>query len=115
MNPEHLTRNDVLLIVDLQNDFCPGGSLPVPEGDRVVPVINRWNGAAKRHEAKVITSRDWHPPDHVSFKAERGLRWAPIGWTSGCDPRRGIVPGAFFRMPPRLAYWRDIGRVYLEW
>jgi nicotinamidase/pyrazinamidase len=52
-----------LLVIDVQNDFCPGGSLAVPEGDRVVPVINR---LAPRF-AKVVATQDWHPPGHVSF------------------------------------------------
>jgi nicotinamidase-related amidase len=52
-----------LLEIDVQNDFCPDGSLPVPEGDRVVPVINR---LAPRF-AKVVATQDWHPPGHVSF------------------------------------------------
>jgi nicotinamidase/pyrazinamidase len=52
-----------LLIVDVQNDFCPGGALEVPEGDQVAPVINR---LARRFEA-VIQTQDWHPAGHASF------------------------------------------------
>jgi len=52
-----------LLAIDVQNDFCPGGSLAVPEGERVVPVINR---LAPRF-AKAVATQDWHPPGHVSF------------------------------------------------
>lgn len=54
---------DVLLVVDVQNDFCPGGRLAVPEGDAVVPVIN---DLATRFEHVVLT-QDWHPPGHLSF------------------------------------------------
>ncbi|MGD8281120.1 MAG: bifunctional nicotinamidase/pyrazinamidase [Gemmatimonadota bacterium] len=54
---------DVLLVVDVQNDFCPGGALAVPRGDEVVPVIN---GLAERFEHVVLT-QDWHPPGHESF------------------------------------------------
>jgi len=54
-----------LLIVDVQNDFCPGGTLAVPEGDRVVPVIN---GLQTRFNL-VVATQDWHPPDHGSFAA----------------------------------------------
>jgi nicotinamidase/pyrazinamidase len=54
---------DVLVVVDIQNDFCPGGSLSVPQGDEVVPVINR---LAERFPHVVLT-QDWHPPDHLSF------------------------------------------------
>ena len=54
---------DVLLVVDVQNDFCPGGALAVPEGDAVIDPINRLMGRF-RH---VVATQDWHPPDHSSF------------------------------------------------
>lgn len=54
-----------LVIVDVQNDFCPGGALPVQEGDRVVPVINRLLDRFDR----VVATQDWHPPGHLSFAA----------------------------------------------
>ena len=56
-------ERDVLVVVDVQNGFMPGGSLPVPEGDRVVPVINRI-ASAFRH---VVVTQDWHTPRHISF------------------------------------------------
>jgi nicotinamidase/pyrazinamidase len=52
-----------LIVVDVQNDFCPGGALAVPKGDEVVPVINR---LAARFDNMVLT-QDWHPRDHASF------------------------------------------------
>jgi nicotinamidase/pyrazinamidase len=52
-----------LVVIDVQNDFCPGGALPVAEGDRVVPVINRLAARFQR----VVATQDWHPPGHVSF------------------------------------------------
>lgn len=52
-----------LLVTDVQNDFCPGGALAIPEGDRVVPVINR---LMPRFEI-VVATQDWHPPGHLSF------------------------------------------------
>jgi nicotinamidase/pyrazinamidase len=55
--------NDVLLVVDIQNDFCPGGRLSVPRGDEVVPIVN---DLAKRF-AHVVLTQDWHPPGHHSF------------------------------------------------
>jgi nicotinamidase/pyrazinamidase len=54
---------DALLVIDLQNDFCPGGALAVPEGDQIVPLINR---LAQRFE-HVILTQDWHPRGHISF------------------------------------------------
>jgi len=57
------TENDVLLIVDIQNDFLPGGSLAVPDGDLVVPVVNR----VAQIFSHVVLTQDWHPKDHLSF------------------------------------------------
>jgi nicotinamidase/pyrazinamidase len=56
-------ETDVLLVVDVQNDFCPGGALPVPDGDHVVDPINRLMAAF----AHVVMTQDWHPRDHRSF------------------------------------------------
>jgi nicotinamidase/pyrazinamidase len=58
-----ITESDVLLVVDVQNDFCPNGNLPVPRGDEVVPIINRL-ASRFRH---VVLTQDWHPPGHHSF------------------------------------------------
>jgi nicotinamidase/pyrazinamidase len=69
-----LNSQDALIVVDVQNDFCPGGLLAVENGDQVVPVLNRWIESAKQGGAVVVASRDWHPPHHVSFK-ERGGIW----------------------------------------
>src|SRR5947207_5966539 len=54
---------DVLLIVDVQNDFCPGGALAVPQGDEIVPLVNRIAASF----AHVVLTQDWHPPGHSSF------------------------------------------------
>jgi nicotinamidase/pyrazinamidase len=56
-------ERDILLVVDIQNDFCPGGNLPVPRGNEVVPLIN---GLAARF-AHVVLTQDWHPRGHLSF------------------------------------------------
>src|SRR5215470_7507937 len=58
-----IADSDVLLAVDPQNDFCPGGRLAVPRGDEVVPLINR---LAEKF-AHVVLTQDWHPPGHMSF------------------------------------------------
>lgn len=55
--------DDVLLVVDVQNDFCPGGALSVPRGDEVVPIVN----ALARRFRHVVLTQDWHPPGHRSF------------------------------------------------
>lgn len=60
-----MTRNhrDILIIVDVQNDFCPGGALAVPQGDQIVPTINR----LATEFAHVVLTQDWHPRGHASF------------------------------------------------
>ena len=67
-----LQPGDALIIVDVQRDFCPGGALPIPHGDEVVPVINAWVEAARKAGVPVFASRDWHPADHLSFKPQGG-------------------------------------------
>jgi len=71
-----LRKGDALLVVDVQNDFCPGGSLAVSEGDKVVPILNHWIQEAMSASVPVFASRDWHPANHISFK-ERGGPWPP--------------------------------------
>jgi nicotinamidase/pyrazinamidase len=61
---------EALIVVDVQNDFCPGGALAVPEGDEILDAVNRLASEAPL----VIATRDWHPPDHESF-AEHGGAW----------------------------------------
>jgi nicotinamidase/pyrazinamidase len=63
-----LTPRDVLLVIDVQNDFCPGGALAVPRGNEVVPAIN---GLIERFEHVVLT-QDWHPAGHGSFASSHG-------------------------------------------
>jgi nicotinamidase/pyrazinamidase len=63
-------HNDVLLVVDVQNDFCPQGRLAVPRGDEVVPIVNR---LASRFEHVVLT-QDWHPRGHLSFASTHSGR-----------------------------------------
>jgi nicotinamidase/pyrazinamidase len=60
---ERMGDRDVLIVVDPQRDFCPGGSLAVPGGDEIMPVINRM----AQDFAHVILTQDWHPPGHASF------------------------------------------------
>src|SRR5262245_24159579 len=58
-----MTDRDALIVIDVQNDFMPGGALAVPRGDEIVPSVSR----LARHFAIVVLSQDWHPPGHVSF------------------------------------------------
>lgn len=63
-----LTDRDALIVVDVQNDFCPGGALAVPDGDAVVPLANDL-GRRFRH---VVLTQDWHPAGHASFASTHG-------------------------------------------
>ena len=58
-------KKNALMVVDVQNDFCPGGALAIQDGDRVIPVINQIQPIFDT----IIATQDWHPPDHVSFAA----------------------------------------------
>ena len=64
--------HSALILVDIQNDFCPGGALAVQEGDEVVEVVNRLMLVFPF----VVATQDWHPPDHISFKEQGGI-WPP--------------------------------------
>jgi nicotinamidase/pyrazinamidase len=75
------STRDALIIVDVQNDFCPGGALAVPNGHEVIPVINR----LLRHRWLSIATKDWHPAEHSSFEAHGGP------WPSHCVQE---TPGA---------------------
>jgi nicotinamidase/pyrazinamidase len=117
MGAQIVSDTDVLIVVDVQNDFCPGGRLAVPGGNDVVPVINR---LAPRF-ANIVLTQDWHPRDHFSFasmhpgKRPNDVIAAPYGpqilWpdhcvqeTSGarfheslCVPQTGMILRKGFR------------------
>lgn len=73
-----MIKHSVLLVVDMQVDFCPGGSLAVPGGDAIIPVINRYIEIFRAHGVPVIVTRDWHPPVTSHFREFGGL------WPSHC-------------------------------
>lgn len=79
--------NDALIVVDVQNDFCPGGALAVKEGDKVVPIINR----LRPHFEHVYFTRDWHPSDHCSFDDDP--KFVDGSWPPHCIQN---TPGAEF-------------------
>ncbi len=81
-----------LLIVDLQNDFCPGGALPVDGGDQIVPLLNRLAARAAARQLPVYASRDWHPADSAHFAANGGP------WPTHC-----VAGTAGARLHPDLA------------
>ena len=67
---------DALIIVDVQRDFCSGGSLPVPEGEKIVPILNKYIEKFSKAGGLIVATRDWHPPNHISFKNYGGT-WPP--------------------------------------
>ncbi|RBM09753.1 nicotinamidase [Novacetimonas cocois] len=103
-------HRDALLIIDVQNDFLPGGTLAVEDGARIIPMINRLQSLPF---GRVVATQDWHPRDHVSFtttteKGDTGDRWPPhciaATWGAafadtleqahiGLIVRKGINPG----------------------
>jgi nicotinamidase/pyrazinamidase len=91
------TEKTALVLVDVQRDFLPGGKLAVGEAHRIVPALNRYVRLAARHGAPIFLTRDWHPPEHVSF-AERGGPWPRhcVAGTSGAEFAEGleIPPGS---------------------
>jgi nicotinamidase/pyrazinamidase len=76
ITPVDLKNGDALSVTDVQNDFLPGGALAVPAGDRIIPFVNHAIELFKKNGLPVFFSRDWHPPDHSSFKDLGGL-WPP--------------------------------------
>jgi nicotinamidase/pyrazinamidase len=86
---------DALLIVDVQNDFLPGGSLAVPHGDEVVTVLNRYLQIFAMQNLPVYATRDWHPEQHCSFRAQGGP------WPPHCiADTRGAQFAAALQLPP---------------
>jgi nicotinamidase/pyrazinamidase len=77
-----------LLLVDMQNDFCPGGSLAVRDGDQVIPVLNKYIAQFRNYDLPIFASRDWHPPVTKHFQAYGG------NWPVHCVQD---TPGAAFR------------------
>ncbi len=73
-----LKKGDALVVVDVQNDFLPGGALAVPDGNRILPAINKYIAAFEQRSLPIYITRDWHPVDHCSFKEQGGP------WPSHC-------------------------------
>ncbi|MBI4498661.1 MAG: bifunctional nicotinamidase/pyrazinamidase [Chloroflexi bacterium] len=90
-----MAEKPVLLVVDPQNDFCPGGALAVPEGDQVVPVLNEYIRRFREAGLPIIATRDWHPAQTRHFTSGGGV------WPPHCIQD---TPGAAFRsdlyLPP---------------
>ncbi len=85
-----------LIVVDIQRDFCPGGALPVADGDKIIPAVNELIRAFEKEGLPIFLTRDWHPKNHISFEAYGGV------WPPHCIQN---TPGARFH--PLLAVPRD--------
>lgn len=94
---------DVLLVVDVQVDFLPGGALAVPDGDRVIAPINRLIDRFPH----VVLTQDWHPPGHVSFAASHPGR-APFDTVTGASGPRVLWPEHCVRGTPGAALAPDL-------
>ena len=90
-----LNSGDGLLVVDVQNDFLPGGALGVARGDEIIPVLNRYAVEFRARGLPIFASRDWHPPEHCSFREEGGI-W-PVHCVMGT---KGAEFHPDFHLPP---------------
>lgn len=73
-----VSKNDVLIITDVQNDFLPGGTLSIKESDKIIPILNEYIEIFKNFSSQIIAARDWHPANHLSFINHGGL------WPTHC-------------------------------
>jgi len=99
VNPQRLRprTTDALILVDVQNDFLPGGALAVPAGDAILEPLNQCVREFDRLGLPVFATRDWHPAGHCSFR-EQGGPW-PVHCVAGT---RGAELSAHLRLPPAL-------------
>lgn len=115
-----LIEGDALVIVDVQNDFLPGGALAVPQSDEILPILNHYIAAFEKRRLPIYLTRDWHPPDHCSFK-EYGGPW-PTHCVAGTD---GAAFSAELKLTapitivskattPELEYYSDFGTTNFE-
>ncbi len=90
-----MASKDALIVVDVQNDFCPGGALAVKDGDRVVPVLNRYIDRFSKAGLPIFATRDWHPPKTSHFNTGGGP-WPPhcIQGSKGAEFHPGL------KLPP---------------
>ncbi len=90
-----LSKQDALIIVDMQNDFMPWGSLPVPDADKIIEKVNEVAQIFSLASCPIFASRDWHPENHMAFKENGGI-WPKhcVAGTLGADFAKGL------KLPP---------------
>jgi nicotinamidase/pyrazinamidase len=104
-----ISENDVLLVIDVQNDFCPGGALAVPHGDEVVPIVNR---LASRF-ANVVLTQDWHPPGHESFASSHPGH-KPFELTTAAYGPQVLWPDHCVQGTPGAEFHRELSTPHAE-
>ena len=90
-----LTAHDALLLADVQNDFLPGGALGISGSDEIIPTLVNYTRLFQTHDLPIFLTRDWHPPNHCSFKPQGGP-W-PVHCVAGSP---GSLPPTSFATPP---------------
>lgn len=87
-----VTKKSALIAVDIQNDFCPGGALPVPDGDKVVSFINYYVNRFSEMGLHIYFTKDWHPLNHLSFSKYGGV-WQEhcVQNTFGAELHPGLI------------------------
>jgi len=104
-----LGAGDALIVVDVQNDFLPGGALAVPDGAAVLPAINACLARFAARKLPVFATRDWHPADHCSFHAQGGP-WPPhciAGTVGAAFPQALALPAGAQRVSKATEAQRD--------
>jgi nicotinamidase/pyrazinamidase len=93
------SRQDALVVVDVQNDFCPGGALAVADGDQVVTALNRYIDLFTKADLPIFATRDWHPPRTAHFNTDGGP-WPPhcVRGTQGAAFHPDLVLGKNVRI-----------------
>lgn len=91
---ESLRPHDALIIADIQNDFLPGGALGIGGGDQIIPALLTYIHRFHSRALPIFLTRDWHPPDHCSFRS-RGGPW-PVHCVAGSS---GSLPPRVFEAP----------------
>lgn len=107
---------DAIIVVDVQNDFCPQGALPIKDGDKVVDPLNKWISAADAKAIPIYISRDWHPINHLSFKQYGGL-W-PVHCVQDTDGARFhprlIIPNTAVKVTKGIRFDKDQNSAFDE-
>jgi nicotinamidase/pyrazinamidase len=109
MSQIRVREQDVLLVIDVQNDFCPTGALPVGRGDEVVPIVNR----LARHFQHVVLTQDWHPPGHESFASTHPDK-APYDTIAVSYGTQILWPDHCIQATPGAAFHKNLDIPHVE-